>query len=62
MEKVNKKTMQHDMPASKMVTVYSRNEQPSESKQTKPVVILYPKVQMPAEPHGYLKANEHDCF
>ncbi len=62
MEKVKKKTMQPYTPTSKMITVYSRSERSSETEQTKPVFTLYPKVQMPAEPHGYLKANEHDCF
>lgn len=54
--------MQSYLPASKIVKVYPRGEQPAESKQTKPVLPLYPKVQMPVQPHGYLKAKESDFF
>lgn len=54
--------MRSYLPVSKIVKVYPRSEQPSESEQTKPVLTLYPKVQMPVQPHGYLKAKESDFF
>lgn len=51
-----------DLHVPEMAPVYYRNDHASERKQTMPVITIFPKVQMPEQPHGFLKVNEFDCY